>query len=177
MTLLAGLFVPVLMLFHLVGPVPPELGIHGNQLSPCSSPAHCSRQTWPSPDPRSSFAALKAFVADMPRTVLVEQNDGYLHAEVSSALFGFVDDLELLIPTPAAIRTELSPDCDSDLGVNAASAQPAWRWWRPETTQTFVFLKLQVVGHVPQTGQKTNGGHRHDAHDDHRLQQSVGVGQ
>jgi len=91
-------------------------------LSPCSSPAHCSRQTWPSPDPRSSFAALKAFVADMPRTVIVEQNDVYLHAEVSSALFGFVDDLELLAdPDASSIQARsVSRLGDSDLGVNAA---------------------------------------------------------
>ena len=30
------------------------------------------------------------------RSVVVERDDGYLHAQVSSALFGFVDDLELL---------------------------------------------------------------------------------
>ena len=122
MTLLAALFMPVLMLFHLVGPVPPDLGIHGSQLSPCTSTAHCSRQTWPSTDPRSDFAALKAFVADMPRTVIVEQYDGYLHAEVSSALFGFVDDLELLAdPDASTIQARsVSRLGDSDLGVNAA---------------------------------------------------------
>jgi len=125
MSLLAALFMPVLMLFHLVGPVPPDLGIHGNQLSPCTSTAHCSRQTWPSPDPRSSFAALKAFVADMPRTVIVEQNDGYLHAEVSSALFGFVDDLELYADPNAGVlqARSVSRLGDSDLGVNAKRLQ------------------------------------------------------
>ena len=33
------------------------------------------------------------------------------------------------------------------------------------------------MGHVPQTSQETNGGHRDDANDDHGLQQSVGVSQ
>ncbi len=32
-----------LALFHLVGPVPADLGVHNGALSPCESPAHCAR--------------------------------------------------------------------------------------------------------------------------------------
>ncbi|MBM5799011.1 MAG: DUF1499 domain-containing protein, partial [Cyanobacteria bacterium M_surface_9_m1_291] len=57
----------------------------------------------------------------MPRTEVLEQGDGYLHATASSALFGFVDDLELYAD---ASRGELQARSlsrlgDSDLGVNA----------------------------------------------------------
>ena len=45
MTLLVTLFAPLLMLFHLVGPVPSDLGVHDGELSPCTTPAHCARQT------------------------------------------------------------------------------------------------------------------------------------
>ena len=72
------------------------------------------------PDPQASFEALADAAADLPRSIVVERKDGYLHAEVSSALFGFVDDLELLIlhdsrgAGPFDLRLG-----DSDLGVNA----------------------------------------------------------
>ena len=46
----------------------------------------------------------------------------YIHAEASSALFGFVDDLELLaVPATGMIQSRsISRLGDSDLGVNAA---------------------------------------------------------
>ena len=121
MTLLVTLFAPVLMLFHLVGPVPSDLGVHDGALSSCTTPAHCARQTWPSHSPDTDFSALVAYVTDMPRTEVVEQNDRYVHAEASSALFGFVDDFELLLDVKnSSIQARsVSRLGDSDLGVNA----------------------------------------------------------
>ena len=122
MTLLLTLFAPVLMLFHLVGPVPSDLGVHDGALSSCTTPAHCARQTWPSHSPDTDFSALAAYVTDMPRTEVVEQTDRYIHAEASSALFGFVDDLELLLDVNnnSSIQARsVSRLGDSDLGVNA----------------------------------------------------------
>lgn len=121
MTLLVTLLAPVLMLFHLVGPVPSDLGLHDGALSPCTTPAHCARQTWPSRSPKPDFSALVAYVTDMPRTEVVERTDRYIHAEASSALFGFVDDLELLLDVNnSSIQARsVSRLGDSDLGVNA----------------------------------------------------------
>jgi len=54
--------------------------------------------------------------------VVVKQNDAYFHAEASSALFGFVDDLELFANNETGqiqARSE-SRLGDSDLGVNSA---------------------------------------------------------
>ena len=62
---------------------------------------------------------LAAAIADTPRTVVVEQSEGYLHAECSSALFGFVDDLELLVVNAGIQARSISRIGDSDLGVNA----------------------------------------------------------
>ena len=120
MTALASLFLPVLMLFHLVGPVPADLGVHAGELSPCESPAHCSRSRWLRDNPEADFTVLVAAVAAMPRTVVVDQSDHYLHAEASSALFGFVDDLELLADDTAIQARSVSRIGESDLGVNAA---------------------------------------------------------
>jgi uncharacterized protein (DUF1499 family) len=109
-----------LALFHLVGPVPADLGVHAGGLSPCPSPAHCARATWSAADPEAALAALVPVVAATPRTEIVEQRDGYLHATASSALFGFVDDLELYADPAAGVvqARSVSRLGDSDLGVN-----------------------------------------------------------
>ena len=119
MAALASLFLPILMLFHIVGPIPADLGVHAGSLSPCRSSAHCSSASWASSSPDDDFARLAAAVADSPRTVVVEQSEGYLHAECSSALFGFVDDLELLVVNTGIQARSVSRIGDSDLGVNS----------------------------------------------------------
>jgi uncharacterized protein (DUF1499 family) len=110
-----------LALFHLVGPVPADLGVHHGALSPCASTAHCARADWAVADPQAALAALTPLIAAAPRTEIVEQADGYLHATASSALFGFVDDLELYADTAAGVlqARSVSRLGDSDLGVNA----------------------------------------------------------
>ena len=120
MAVLASLFLPLLMLFHLVGPVPADLGVHNGRLSPCSGPAHCAQALWAVADPKTDFSALVNAVEAMPRTQIIERTDSYLHAEVSSALFGFVDDLELLAKDDSIEARSISRLGDSDLGVNAA---------------------------------------------------------
>ena len=65
---------------------------------------------------------LSELVRKSPRTVVVDQTETYLHAEASSAFFGFVDDLELFADrdnSQIQARSE-SRLGDSDLGVNAA---------------------------------------------------------
>ena len=110
-----------LALFHLVGPVPAELGVHNGALAPCPSPAHCARVDWPVADPEAALAALVPVVESTARTTIEEQGDGYLHATSTSALFGFVDDLELYAdPDHGVLQARsVSRLGDSDLGVNA----------------------------------------------------------
>jgi len=107
-------------LFQLVGPVPPELGVHGGSLAPCPSPAHCARADWPSADPEAALARLLPVVEALPRTQVLERSGDYLHATCSSALFGFVDDLELYADPAAGVlqARSVSRLGDSDLGVN-----------------------------------------------------------
>lgn len=110
-----------LALFHLVGPVPADLGVHNGALSPCSSTAHCARATWPMADPQAALIALVPVLEATARTTVVEQRDGYLHATAASAVFGFVDDLELYADTDHGVlqARSVSRLGDSDLGVNA----------------------------------------------------------
>jgi uncharacterized protein (DUF1499 family) len=70
-----------------------------------------SQQAWPE---------VILSVKSMPRTKIVEQSPGYLHAEAKSLIFRFVDDLELellsdgkTIDIRSASRTG-----HSDMGVN-----------------------------------------------------------
>ena len=122
MTFLAGLLAPVLMLFHLSGPVPADLGVSNGALRDCPTTANCSSQTWASSDPMADFSKLSGLVQESPRTVVIDQTEIYLHAEASSAFFGFVDDLELFADrdnSQIQARSE-SRLGDSDLGVNAA---------------------------------------------------------
>jgi uncharacterized protein (DUF1499 family) len=115
-----GLLLVTLALFHLVGPVPPELGGRDGALAACPSPAHCARVNWPSADPQADLARLLPVLAAMPRTQVLERSDLYLHAIASSALFGFVDDVELLAdPGHGVLQARsVSRLGDSDLGVN-----------------------------------------------------------
>ena len=109
-----------LALFHLVGPVPADLGVNRDALSPCPSPAHCARVDWSVADPQAAFDALVPVVEATPRTQVVELRPTYLHATASSALFGFVDDLELYAdPAHGLLQARSASRLgDSDLGVN-----------------------------------------------------------
>lgn len=110
-----------LALFHLVGPVPADLGVHNGALSPCTSTAHCARANWPMADPQAALIALVPVLEATARTTVVEQRDGYLHATAASAVFGFVDDLELYADADHGMlqARSVSRLGDSDLGVNA----------------------------------------------------------
>jgi uncharacterized protein (DUF1499 family) len=107
-------------LFHLEGPLPTDLGLHGGQLSACASPAHCSRADWPVADPAAALAALLPVVLEMDGVEIVETKGNYLHATATSQLFGFVDDLELFADSAGGVlqARSVSRLGDSDLGVN-----------------------------------------------------------
>ena len=116
---LVALLIPVLMLFHLVGPVPEDIGVRNGQLSPCPGTAHCAEERWESTDPETDLTRLSLLISDLPRSLIVKETNTYLHAEVSSAFFGFVDDLELLALEDAIQLRSISRLGDSDLGVNS----------------------------------------------------------
>ncbi len=74
-------------------------------LAPCPNKPNCVSSLAPDADHRvepfalsgeTGWAALRAAVAAMPRTKIVEERPGYLHAECKSRIFRFTDDLELL---------------------------------------------------------------------------------
>ncbi|MEB3256584.1 MAG: DUF1499 domain-containing protein [Synechococcaceae cyanobacterium] len=108
-------------LLHLEGPPPADLGLQAGRLAACPSPAHCSRAEWSVADPQQALARLLPAVLALDGVALVQTQADYLHATLTSRVFGFVDDLELHADNgrgllEACSRSRLG---DSDFGVNA----------------------------------------------------------
>ena len=61
----------LLALFHFVGPMPTDLGIHQGQLSSCESPAHCARLEWERNDPIGSLKELAEVIKQTPRSEII----------------------------------------------------------------------------------------------------------
>jgi uncharacterized protein (DUF1499 family) len=89
----------------------------------CSQPGCGGRAVEPLPfagAPEAALERLAAVVAALPRSRVVQRGGGYLHAEVRSRFFGFVDDLEAQVD-PAAQVVHLRAGSRigiSDRGVN-----------------------------------------------------------
>jgi len=121
----------VMSLFSCSGTRPVNLGIKEGRLAPCPSTPNCvSSDAADSAHaiaafqlvapPVESWRALRATLGSLPRTQIVTVTDDYIHAECSSAIFGFVDDLELhLRPSQNSIAVRSAARLGhSDFGVN-----------------------------------------------------------
>ena len=112
------------------GEPPKHLGVHEGRLAPCPATPNCvgshasdSASIAPlafTGDPQAAMARLQAVVASMPRVRLVVASPTYLHAEASSRIFGFVDDVEFLLdPAARVIHMRSAARLGrSDFGVN-----------------------------------------------------------
>ena len=90
------------------------------ELKPCIQVAHCVREELNVETIDSPFEKVKAIVQDTPRTKVVELDGDYLHAEVTSRIMKYVDDLEIsYLPenNNLVFRSE-SRVGDGDFGVN-----------------------------------------------------------
>ena len=113
------------------GSPPSKQGAEHGGLAPCPSSPNCvcsdsrggEHAVAPlvlAVPPAQAWAAIQKAVAEMPRCQIVEATDDSLHAECRSALFRFVDDLEIQLRPEegiAALRSA-SRVGYSDLGVN-----------------------------------------------------------
>lgn len=123
------------------GAVPNNLGVTEQRLAPCPASPNCVASQDPADDQEHYIAPLtyggdlaesrsgERQIAKMqivkilgvvPRTVIVEQTDNYIHAESTSRLMGFVDDLEFYFPPDQNLIEWRSASRlgESDLGVN-----------------------------------------------------------
>ena len=90
------------------------------ELSECVEIAHCVREEWEVSSIEKPFNEIKELIEKSPRSVIVELDGDYLHAEVTSKWMKYVDDLEVsFIPesNKLLVRSE-SRVGESDLGVN-----------------------------------------------------------
>jgi uncharacterized protein (DUF1499 family) len=95
-----------MVLISCAGARPAQLGLSAGGLAPCPASPNCvssdaadSAHAIPPLDlavaPDQAWRAARAALEGMPRTRVVTDTGSYLHAECTSAIFRFVDDLEL----------------------------------------------------------------------------------
>jgi len=72
------------------------------------------------PDPELAWRRLKAALGALPRLRVVEEDPDYLHAEATSRVFRFVDDVEFLLDRDGGLIHVRSASRTgySDFGVN-----------------------------------------------------------
>ena len=90
------------------------------ELSNCIEIAHCVREEWDVDSIQEPFDDVKEIIENLSRSVIVEIDKDYLHAEVTSKWMKYVDDLEVsFLPESSQliVRSE-SRVGESDLGVN-----------------------------------------------------------
>lgn len=135
----AGTFViavSLVALFSCAGQRPSDLGVTEGHLRPCPGSPNCvstvaddaAHRIAPfdlAVVPDAAWPAVRAAVAAIPHSQMVTATADYLHAEVSSAVFGFVDDLEVYLPADASALMVRSASRlgHSDLGVNRRRAE------------------------------------------------------
>jgi uncharacterized protein (DUF1499 family) len=121
----------VASLFHFSGNRPTNLGVREGKLAPCPTTPNCvSSQSLDSAhkiepltyntSAEAAFTNLKKVVQASPRAQIVDEKDHYLYAEFTSALMGFVDDVEFYLDEGAKVIHVRSASRlgESDLGVN-----------------------------------------------------------
>jgi uncharacterized protein (DUF1499 family) len=76
-------------------------------------------------DAAATTAALKAVIAEMPRTKLLEEAPNYLRFQFTSGLMRYKDDLELhLVPEQGRVEVRSASRIGhSDLGANRARVE------------------------------------------------------
>ena len=90
------------------------------ELKPCIEVSHCVREEFEVENINQPFEVIKQIIESTPRTKIVEKEGDYLHAEVTSRIMKYVDDLEVsYIPENKiiVIRSE-SRVGEGDFGVN-----------------------------------------------------------
>jgi uncharacterized protein (DUF1499 family) len=111
------------------GSPPSNLGIHAGHLSGCPATPNCvssqasARAQHINMLPISGNSALTqkrllTVLAGMPRAKVIRTQDNYVHAEFTSQMLRFVDDMELLIDAQGVEVRSASRLGYSDFGVN-----------------------------------------------------------
>jgi uncharacterized protein (DUF1499 family) len=110
---------------------PADLGVKDGKLAPCPRSPNCvssqsaDKEHFVAPlsyagSATQAAADLKNIVLGMKRANIVDEHDSYIHAEFTSALWRFIDDVEFYFDDAAKVihLRSASRLGKSDLGVN-----------------------------------------------------------
>ena len=113
-------YLSIIFIF-IIGLINPSSSLASHiELKPCIEISHCVREELNLDVSDSPFEKVKSIVEETPRTEIVEIDGDYLHAEVTSRIMKYVDDLEISFSPEKnnlTIRSE-SRVGDGDFGVN-----------------------------------------------------------
>lgn len=132
-------------MLSLFSKAPATLGVHDGKLSPCPSSPNCvcsfdddkrhaidALETHN--DPAADLDRLVQIFEKLPRTKVVTREENYLHAEFTSLIFRFVDDVEFLVDSEQGkihVRSA-SRVGYSDMGVNRRRIERIRTLWNAE---------------------------------------------
>lgn len=121
-------------LFSFSGKQPTNLGIKDGKFAPCPNTPNCVSSQAIATDaehkiapivyksaPGDVIAKLKSVIEGIERTKIVTESGDYLYAQFTTALMGFVDDVEFYVDssTPGQLQVRSASRLgQSDLGVN-----------------------------------------------------------
>ena len=89
-------------------------------LNKCVEIEHCVREEWDVSSIEQPFEEIKEIIENSPRSVIVELDEDYLHAEITTKWMKYIDDLEVSF-VPETSKLQLRSESrvgESDLGVN-----------------------------------------------------------
>ena len=111
----------ILSIFIFIGFIFPSASFASHiELSECIEIAHCVREEWEVSSIDQPFKNIKELIESLPRSVIVDIDGDYLHAEITSKWMKYVDDLEVSF-VPESSKLEIRSESrvgESDLGVN-----------------------------------------------------------
>ena len=137
-----SLFMVTLMMVSCSGTRPENLGVTDGQLQPCPNTPNCVNSQNADESHRieplqASLAEVKQLLTSMERVTIVKATESYLHAEFTSKIMRFVDDVEFYFdPDQQVLHVRSASRLGrSDIGVNrkrieqirAALRQPTLR--------------------------------------------------
>jgi len=120
----------VLFLSACAGKRPVNIGIQNGRLADCPGTPNCvSSQATDeshsiasftySGDKKEAFLRLKKIIESEERTRIITESENYLHVEFTSAIMGFVDDVEFCFPGEPLIHVRSASRLGYyDFGVN-----------------------------------------------------------
>ncbi len=121
---------------------PANLGLHDGKLAPCPDTPNCvsshaaDKVHFIEPLPYAatateSLARIKSIITGMKRAAIISETDKYVHAEFTSAIWRFVDDVEFALDENSwqvHIRSA-SRIGRSDMGVNRKRVEEIRSRW------------------------------------------------